>query len=191
MELAVSNHGREGLLLNGSGAQIDAVENRSVQNVEASVDTVADEFNGLLDESVDARRVGGLVDDDTILGGLFDLGDADGTLIAVRLVESGQLLEGVFAGDIGVQDEERGVVFAEDVGSQLQRTGSAQGLRLNGERDLNAEFLLVLYSVMVSAVELTNQGLCSVCWWDRDGHRWAIICNVRTSFKCVSIISGR
>lgn len=99
------------------------------------------------------------MDDDTVLGWLFNLGDADGTLIAVRLVESSQLLEGVFAGDIGVQDEEGGVIFAEDVGSQLQGTGSSQRLRLDGESDLDAEFLLVLYSAMLSVVLIDNLGV--------------------------------
>lgn len=152
MELAVSDHGRESLLLDGSRAQVDAVQDGRVEDVETGVDTVADELDGLLDESVDARRVGGLVDDDTILGGLFDLGDTDGALVAVGLVESSQLLEGVLAGDIGVEDEEGGVVFAEDVGSQLQGTSGAKRLRLDGESDLDAELLLVLlFATKVSA----------------------------------------
>lgn len=151
VKLTVSNHGRESLLLDRSRAQLNAVENRSVQDIKAGVDAVADELDGLLDESVDARRMAGLVDNDTILGGLFDLGDTDCALVTVCLVEGSQLLEGVFAGNVGVQDEEGGVVLAEDVGSQLQGTGSAKGLGLDGESDLDAEFLLVLFADMVSA----------------------------------------
>lgn len=151
MKLAVSNHGRESLLLDRSRAQLDAVENRSVQDVKTGIDTVADELDRLLDESVDARRMARLVDNNTVLGGLFDLGDTDCALITVCLVEGSQLLEGVFAGDVGVQDEEGGVVLAEDIGSQLQGTGSAKGLGLDRESDLDAEFLLVLFLVMVSA----------------------------------------
>lgn len=151
MKLAVSNHGRESLLLDRSRAQPDAVENRSVQDVKTGIDTVADELDRLLDESVDARRMARLVDNNTVLGGLFDLGDTDCALITVCLVEGSQLLEGVFAGDVGVQDEEGGVVLAEDIGSQLQGTGSAKGLGLDRESDLDAEFLLVLFLVMVSA----------------------------------------
>lgn len=84
------------------------------------------------------------MDDDTIFGGLFNLGDTNGALIAVRLVESSQLLKGVFAGDVGVEDKEGGVVFAEDVGGQLQGASSAEGLCLDGEGDLDTEFFLVL-----------------------------------------------
>lgn len=151
MELAISNHGWERLLLDGSGAQINAVEDRSVQNIKAGIDTVANKFDGLFDESIDTRGVVGLVDNDTILGGLFNLGDTDGALVAVRLVESSQLLERVFAGDVGVQNEEGGVVFAEDIGSQLQGTSGAEGLRLDRESDLDAEFLLVLFPLTMSA----------------------------------------
>lgn len=146
MELAVSNHGRESLLLNRSGAQVDAVEHRRVQNVDAGVDTVADELDGLLDKSIDARRVARLVNNNAVLGGLFDLGDTDGTLITVGLVECGKFLEGVFARNIRIEDEKGGVIFTEHVGSQLQGTSSAEGLGLDRERDLDAKLLLVLFS---------------------------------------------
>lgn len=125
VQLAISNHGGEGLLLDRGGAQVDAVEDGCVEDVETGVNTVADELDGLLNESVDTRGVAGLVDNNTVLGGLFDLGDTDSTLIAVRLVEGNQLLEWVFAGDIGVKDEEGGVILAEDVGSELEGAGRA------------------------------------------------------------------
>ena len=54
----------------------------------------------------------GLVHHDTVLGRLLDLGDNNGTLVAVALVELGELLEGVVAGDVGVEDEEGRVVLA-------------------------------------------------------------------------------
>lgn len=43
---------------------------------------------------------------DTVLGRLLHLGHHNGALLAVLLVEGSELLEGVFAGDIGVEDEE-------------------------------------------------------------------------------------
>lgn len=87
-------------MLDGCGAELDALENTGVQDVDTGVDTVADELDGLLNETVDARGVVGLVDNDTVLGRLLDLCDNDGTLITVSLVEIGQLLEGVVADDV-------------------------------------------------------------------------------------------
>ena len=65
---------------------------------------------------------------------------------AVLLVELGELGEGVFAGNVGVEDEEGRIVFAEDGLSKLQRAGGAKGLGLDGERDLDVVLLLVLRS---------------------------------------------
>ena len=60
------------------------------------------------------------------------------------LVEVGQLLEGVVADDVRVQDEEGRVVLTENLLGELQRSGSAQGLGLDGEIDLDIVLLLVL-----------------------------------------------
>lgn len=54
MQEAVLADGGEGFLLNRSGAQLDTVQHRGVQNVDTGIDTVAHELNGLLDEAVDA-----------------------------------------------------------------------------------------------------------------------------------------
>ena len=97
----------------------------------------------LLDEAVDARRVVGLVDNDTVLARLLDLCDNDRTLLAVGLVESGQLFEGEFANDVGVEDEERRIVLAEGLGRQLERASGAQWLGLDGEFDVYAVLFLV------------------------------------------------
>lgn len=61
----------------------------------------------------------GLVNDDTVLGGLFNLRDDDGTLVAVASVELEQLLKGVVADDVRVEDEEGGVVLEEDLLGEL------------------------------------------------------------------------
>lgn len=86
------------------------------------------------------------MDNDTILGGLLDLGDDNGALVAVCLVECSQLLKRVFARDIGVEDEEGAVVLAQDLGGQLEGASSAQRLLLDREGDLDAKLLLILDS---------------------------------------------
>ena len=67
VELVVLDHGREGLLLNRCWAELNALQNRGVEDVHASVDAIADELNGLLDEAIDARRMVGLVNHYTVL----------------------------------------------------------------------------------------------------------------------------
>lgn len=83
---------------------------------------------------------------DTVLGGLLDLCDDNCSLIAVLLVELGELLERVLACDVGVEDEEGRVILAEDVLSELERAGGTEGLGLDGECDGDAVLLLVLHS---------------------------------------------
>jgi hypothetical protein len=56
--------------------------------------------------------VAGLVDNDTVLGRLLDLCDNNCALVAVLLVELSELGEGVLAGNVGVEDEERRVVLS-------------------------------------------------------------------------------
>lgn len=144
VELVVLDHGREGFLLNGGGTEFNSLQNRGVEDVHASIDTVADELNGLLDESVDTRGMVGLVNDNTVLGGLFDLGHHNGSLVAVVLVELQQLLEGVVADDIGVEDKEWRVVLQQDLLGKLQGTGGVEGFGLDGELDVDVILLFVL-----------------------------------------------
>lgn len=62
----------------------------------------------------------------------------------MRLVECRKLSKRILANDIGVEDEERRIVLAENLLSELQRTSSAEGFRLDGECDANVVLLLVL-----------------------------------------------
>jgi hypothetical protein len=62
----------------------------------------------------------------------------------MRFVEVGEFLEGVFADDVGVEDEEGGVVFAEDLLSELERPGSTEGFGLDGELYSDIVLLLIL-----------------------------------------------
>lgn len=86
-----------------------------------------------------------LVYDDTIFRWLFYSCNHNGSLIAVIVVELDQLLEWIVANNIGVQDEERGVVFSENLLSEFERASGAQGFGLDGELDANVVFLLVLH----------------------------------------------
>lgn len=164
MQLSVAADGREGLLLDGGRAQLDAREHAGVQDVDAGIDAVADELDGLLDEAVDARGVVGLVDHHPVLRGLLDLGDDDRALVAVGLVKGGEIRKGVIADDIRVEDEEGRIVLAEDGLSELEGTRRAEGLRLDGERDLDVVPALVLSGRTISACdEVQERGLTDFC----------------------------
>lgn len=138
VQQAVADDGREGLLLDrGGSVLLDAAQHRRVEHVQARVDAVADELDGLLDEPVDARGVVGLVHDDAVFRGLLDLGHDDGALVAVRLVELGQLLEGELAGHVRIQHEEGRVVLSENLFRELEGAGRAEGFVLEGEVNLD------------------------------------------------------
>ena len=132
-------------MLDRGRSKLDSLEDGGLEDVDASVDAVAHELYRLLDETIDARGVAGLVHDDTIFAGLLDLGDDDGALVAVLLVEGRQLGEGVLARDVRVEHEEGRFVLAQDFLGELQRAGCAQGLGLDGEGDVDAEALFVLH----------------------------------------------
>lgn len=106
MQTTVLADSGEGFLLDGGGTELDALKDTGVEDVDTGVDTVADELDRLLDETVDSRGVAGLVDNNTILGRLLDLCDNDCALVTVLLVELSELGEGVFAGNVCVEDEE-------------------------------------------------------------------------------------
>lgn len=67
MKLAIFANSGESLLLNGSGTELDTVQYRRVENVDTGVNAVSNELDGLFYKAVDARRVIGLMNDDTIL----------------------------------------------------------------------------------------------------------------------------
>lgn len=144
VELTVLADGWEGFLFDGGRAQFNAVENTGVQEVDTGVDSVTDELNRLLDETVDARWVVRLVDDDTVLGGLIHLGDDDGSLITMTLVEFCEILEGKVTNDIGVEDEERRVVLAQDLLGQFQGASGAQGFGFDREFDTDVVLFFIL-----------------------------------------------
>lgn len=58
-------------------------------------------------------------------------------------MEVGQLLEGIFADDVGVEDEERFVVLAQDLLGELEGTGCSQGFGFDGECNLDIVLLFI------------------------------------------------
>lgn len=158
MEQAILDNGWKRLLFDRGGPELDALEHAGVEDVNAGVDAVADELDGLLDEALDLGVGTRLVHHDAVLGGLLDLCDDNGALVAVLLVELGELLEGIVAGDIGVEDEEGRVVLAQDLLGELQGAGGAEGLRLDGEGDCDVVLLLVLRGLLVQCCQMRVQG---------------------------------
>lgn len=77
VQLTILGHSREDLALNRRRLDLDAVEDRGVEDVDTGVNAVADVLLGLLDEAVD-RGLARNSEDDTVLGGLVDLGDLRG-----------------------------------------------------------------------------------------------------------------
>jgi hypothetical protein len=152
VQQAVLDDGGERLLLDGGRPELDALQHARVQDVDAGVDAVTHELDGLLDKAVNLGRGAGLVDDNTILGRLLDLCDDDGALVTVLLVELGELLEGVVAGDIGVEDEEGGLVLAQNALGELQGAGRAEGFGFDREGDGDVVLFFVLHKRLVVVV---------------------------------------
>lgn len=84
------------------------------------------------------------MDDNTVFRGLLDLGDNNGALVAVAAVELEEIGEGVIANDVGVEDEEGGVVLEEDLLGEFEGTSSVEGFGLDGEFDVDVVLFLVL-----------------------------------------------
>ena len=84
------------------------------------------------------------MNDDAIFGGFFDLGDDYSTLVTVGFVEVGELLERVVADNVGVENEEWGVIFGEGLFGKFEGTGRAEGLGFNGEFNVDVVFFFVL-----------------------------------------------
>lgn len=102
-------------------SHLNAVEDRRVEDVDTGIDAVPDKLDGLLDKPVDGARVWHR-DDDTVLARLVDLGDEEGSLAAVGRVEVAQLLEGVRADDIRVEDKEGRVVLGQHFAGKRKRS---------------------------------------------------------------------
>ena len=145
MQFAVFHDRGEGFLLDGSGAELDAVEHGGVEDVDAGVDAVAHKLDRFLHESINPAGVVGLVDDDAVFARLLHLRHHDRAFLSVLCMELGQLLEGIFTYHIRVQHEEGLVVFAQYLLGELQWACGAQWFCLDGELDVDAVLFLVLF----------------------------------------------
>lgn len=128
VQLIIGNHRRKCLLLDRCGTQFDALENRGIEDVQTSIDTVADEFDRLLNEALNTRGVVRLVNDNTILRRLLNLSHNNGTLVTVALVEGQEVPEGIITNDIGVENKKGGIVLAQNLLSELERAASVERL---------------------------------------------------------------
>lgn len=144
VQLLVGGDGGEDFFFDRSGTELNPVQNAGVEYVDTSVDPVTNEFNGLLDESINHSGVG-LRDHDTIGRRLGDLGDHDGTFALVGNVEVSESLKGIDTGDIRVQNKERRVVLAQDFASKSKGTRSAERFGFDAEVDVDAKLLLSLF----------------------------------------------
>lgn len=145
MELTIGANGWEDFRLDGGWAELNTVENGWVENVDTSVDSVSYELDWFLNESVNARGVSWLVDNDTVLAWFFNLGDDDGSLLSMGFVEFGQIGKWVVANDIGVEDKEWVIVLSENLFGELKRTGGTEWFVLNAKGDSDIVFFLVLF----------------------------------------------
>ncbi|KAH3658819.1 hypothetical protein OGATHE_006545 [Ogataea polymorpha] len=123
---------------------LDQIDHGWVQNVDTSVDSVTNEFDWLLDKSLDEVWNVSVVDNNTVFRWFIHLSGDNSGLTTMGGVEFEQIPQRVLTDDIGVENEDWGVVLLQDLLSELQRTSSSQRLLLNGEGDANAVLLLVL-----------------------------------------------
>lgn len=144
VEVTVVHHGGEDLLLDRGRTELNPIKDRGIEDIHAGVDSIADKLDGLLDKAIDERGVARLVNNDTVLGRLLNLGDNNGTFLAMALVELGKILEGEVANHIGVEDKEGLVILGEGLFGKLERTGSVKGLILDGEGDIDTVLLTIL-----------------------------------------------
>jgi len=107
-------HDRENLSFNRGRAILNAVNHVQAEQIESSVDFVADKSRRLFNEALDLTIL--LSNDNTVASRVLDLCHYNGALLAVALVEGDKLLEGILTDDIRVEDKEesRLVVFTQD-----------------------------------------------------------------------------
>lgn len=84
------------------------------------------------------------MDYDTVFTGFFDFCHDDGAFITMGFVEVGEILERVVADDVGIEDKERGGVFSEGFGGELEGAGGAEGFRFDRELDADVVLLFIL-----------------------------------------------
>lgn len=117
---------------------------RRIENVDTSIDLVADEFLWLFHKAVDAGRVG-MIDNDTVFGRVVDLGNDNGTFVAMAQVEITELLKWIIANNVTVEHKERTIILGKDLACKCQWTSSAERLSLNRKGDLDIVELFIFF----------------------------------------------
>ena len=98
VNLLLLSHLWENLPLDTSGPVLDPVDDACVEQVKTRIDLIADEDLRLLDELEDLLLL--ICNDDTIFGGVLDLGYHNSALFAMGLVELNHLVEWVMANNV-------------------------------------------------------------------------------------------
>ena len=120
------------LFFNWGWLEFNAVKHFGTEYVHAGVDFVGDEFLRFLDEASDATSV--FVEDHAVLWRFLHLGNTNGALAAVRLVERNHLREGEVADYVRVKYEE-GLVGGRHQQCPGESQGSGRPKRLRFQRE--------------------------------------------------------
>lgn len=136
IELTFIGHFREDFSLNGSRFRLynvyesvgkrlgylNATDNFLVEDVQSSIDFIADELLWFLDESLNFSVW--ISDNYTVLRRFFDLSEHNSSFFSMGFVEIDELLEWEFADDVAVQNKKQAVIiiFLEDFLGELDRT---------------------------------------------------------------------
>ena len=128
--MLLSCHLGENFSFNRAGFERNPLNHVRVEEIEASINLIADKSRGFLDKSLDFAVF--FRDDDSVLGGVLNLGHDDCALPAVVQVELNELVERVLTDDIRVENEEQTlyVLVPDYLLGQADGTGCAQRLRL-------------------------------------------------------------
>ena len=101
----LSCHLGENFSFNRAGFERNPLNHVRVEEIEASINLIAHESRGFLNKSLNFAVF--FRDDDSVLGGVLNLGHDDCALPAVVQVELNELVERVLTDDIRVEHEEQ------------------------------------------------------------------------------------
>lgn len=137
IELLVPRHKRENFFLNRCWFEFDTRQDRSIENVHARVDLVADKLLRLFNETFDSPlRV---IDDNSVLRRLFYFCDNNCSFLAVIAMEFLKFFEWKITNNVGVQHEKRLVAVRKNVFGQSKWTGSSKRLHFVWEDESHAQ----------------------------------------------------
>lgn len=113
-----------------------------MEKIQTSVDFIAHKSLRLLNKLINLAVV--LGNNDSVLGGVLHLGNHDSALLSVCLVVLNQLMQRVFANNVGIEHhEEARLVVCSDV-LLSEADGACSSHRLVFNRDSDLKFVLFL-----------------------------------------------